>query len=135
MTGTLHIEDIFFERLDEESFTSRRLDPLHIFLISFMVAFDLLRLSTPLKILCFLSPLALIKLETFLFGLVLLIRKVNLLILNNLLLLFLHSYGALVNLTPVRPNKGLIPSAEDSVNSVAALQKIHFDSMRVSDLH
>jgi hypothetical protein len=35
----------------------------------------------------------------------------------------------------VCPDKRLIPSTEDRIDSVAALQKIHLYAMRLGDLH
>jgi hypothetical protein len=90
-----------------------------------------------LKILSFLSLFALIEFETLLFLSVLLIfiRKVDFFIFDHFFLLFLHSYRALVDLTPVRSDKGLVPSTKNSVNFVVAFQKVHFYAMRLCDLH
>jgi hypothetical protein len=54
--------------------------------------------------------------------------------LHCLFFLFLGTDGAAVNFTSLGSNKGLVPAAENSVDSIFFLQEVHLDLLGLGDL-
>lgn len=100
-------------------------DPFGLLFEPFMVLF-LLLLLVDLVILSLL-PLLVLVLESVIDFLSLLVGQLHLLLYHCFLLLALGVDHAFVDLASMRSDASLIPSAEDSIDAVVALEEVHLE--------